>query len=87
MSETEVRKAFGAFLTAVILAVCVPWGDILKSIRDALISLIPDGPFAWLSIIAIGIIFLLLFLRIISDDAENFGSSFSDLISSLLPKR
>ena len=87
MSEAEVRKAIAAFLTAVILAICIPWGDILKSIRDALISLIPNGPYALFLIIAIGIIFLLLFLRIVRDDAENVGSSFSDLISALLPKR
>ena len=87
MSETKVREALGAFLTAIVLAMFIPWGDILGSIRDSLISLVPDGPLAWFFIIAIGVIFLLLFLRIVFDDADNISSSFSDLISSLLPKR
>ena len=85
--ETKVRKAFFALLVTVILALSIPWKDILESIRDPLVSLVPDGPYAQIFIIVIGAIFSLSLLAIARDDADNISSSLFNLISNLITKR
>ena len=85
--KKDLGEALGALLIAVIMAVSIPWGTVLDSIRDSLLSLVPSGPYALLLIFVIIFSFAMLKFESFRDSVISITSALIDFVSSILPKR